>query len=81
MNRSLLNKSGGGGANNNFDGYNSLRDNAFFNKFAVKYNEKLKQAFEEVDQRANNEAFQKDVLGYMEQNNELRVMKRQLEQD
>lgn len=30
---------------NEYENYNTVRDNHFFNKFALKYNEQLKGAF------------------------------------
>lgn len=46
--KSLLNYSQNDVDSNGND-YIPIRDNVFFNRFALKYNEKLKQAFEEID--------------------------------
>jgi len=69
--KSFLNNSG---PDCDLHDYNTVRDNAYFNRFAIKYKEKLQKAFEEIDKKApvGENSFKQDVLGYMDQNNDIR---------
>jgi hypothetical protein len=65
--------------------YDTVRDNKFFNKFAIKYNKKLMGLFDEADKEASYQlnksgggantssaTLKQDVLAYMEQHSEIR---------
>jgi hypothetical protein len=64
---------------NERDDYNPFTDNAYFNKFAIKYNDNLKAVFEEVDKANNNDKFTKEILPFMEQYSEIRKIRQEQE--
>jgi hypothetical protein len=59
------------------NGYSTIKDNKYFNKFAIKYNTTLIKAFEEADKHNkvslnSSVNLKNDALAYMEQHNDIR---------
>mmetsp|Transcript_42161 Transcript_42161/g.30905 ORF Transcript_42161/g.30905 Transcript_42161/m.30905 type:complete len:123 (+) Transcript_42161:153-521(+) len=63
--------------------FNTVRDNVFFNKFAVKYQSNLQSAFEEIDKNVatKDSSFNVELKSFMDNGNELRKAFEQQQQE